>query len=146
MKAKLVNGVLEYAPTIAKVGRTDHIPPTDEWLRQNGYKDVVFTDPPVGEDEYEPSWEEHENEIVRVWTISHVITNIEKRQQAYETRPCVRYETAENGTPSNEIKMLTVDEANKRVQQYEAEGIDMSDLKLRIHLAKERIREEFPES
>lgn len=63
-------------------------------------------------------------------------TNAELREKAYETEKLVNFE--------NEI--LTVDEANKKWQEYQAEGNTKStELTVLISAAKNRIREQYPD-
>lgn len=135
MKAKLVDGVLNYSPKQVKINNIDYIPPTDEWLNNNGYKEVEYTEPPQDDNQYTSSWKETKTKIKQVWNISHKTTNVERREREYETRLCIEYQN----------ETITVDIANRKVMQYEAENIDMSELKNKIHEAKETIRAEFPE-
>lgn len=135
MKAKLIDGTLHYAPKMAKVDNTDFIPPTEEWLKKNGYKEVEYTEMPQDDNQYASSWKEEKDKIVQVWTISHKTNNMERRERAYETKSCIEYQG----------ETITVDMANKLVIQYEIENIDMTDLKEKIHSAKEEIRAEYPE-
>ena len=63
-------------------------------------------------------------------------TNAELREKAYETEKLVNFE--------NEI--LTVDEANKKWQEYQAEGnTKATELTALISAAKNRIREQYPD-
>lgn len=63
-------------------------------------------------------------------------TNAELRERAYETEKLVNFE--------NEI--LTVDEANKKWQEYQAEGnTKATELTVLISAAKNRIREQYPD-
>lgn len=62
--------------------------------------------------------------------------NAELRERAYETEKLVNFE--------NEI--LTVDEANKKWQEYQAEGnTKATELTALISAAKNRIREQYPD-
>lgn len=72
MYAKLQNGFLRSAPkTITLDGKTINNPLPEE-LEQLGYKPVVYTDmPEVTEGKHwESSWEEEENAIRQVWTLT----------------------------------------------------------------------------
>ena len=63
-------------------------------------------------------------------------TNAELRERAYETEKLVNFE--------NEI--LTVDEANKKWREYQAEGnTKATELTVLISAAKNRIREQYPD-
>lgn len=60
----------------------------------------------------------------------------ELREQAYETEKCIEYG----------VEMLTVDEANKLWQEYQAEGNSKAEeLTMLIAMAKSGIRERFPD-
>ena len=64
------------------------------------------------------------------------LTPMELRERAYETNKCVSY--------AGEV--LTVDEANKRWQEYQAEGsTKAAELTALIAAAKASIREQFPD-
>ena len=70
MKGKLINGVLQYAPSTVIYENTKYRPVPDEVLTALGYKDVVTTpapEPAEGMQEVS-SWEEVGDEIVQVWT------------------------------------------------------------------------------
>lgn len=64
------------------------------------------------------------------------LTPTELRERAYETVKCITYEN----------EQLTVDEANKKWQEYQAEGgtkaVELTQL---IHTAKEGIRQQYPD-
>lgn len=63
------------------------------------------------------------------------LTPAELRERAYETVKCITYEN----------EQLTVDEANKKWQEYQAEGNEKAtELTQLIHTAKENIREQYP--
>lgn len=64
------------------------------------------------------------------------LINAEKREKAYQTEPCVEFEG----------KTLTVDEANKLWQIYQAEGhYKAMELTAVIASAKNAIREKYPD-
>lgn len=65
------------------------------------------------------------------------LTQKELRERAYETEKCVAYDG----------EMLTVDEANKRWQEYQAEGnVKSAELTALIVSAKTAIRERYPDN
>lgn len=65
------------------------------------------------------------------------LTARELRERAYETRKVITFDG----------ETLTVDEANKRWQEYQAENSEKaSELTALIAAAKEAIREEFPDT
>ena len=65
------------------------------------------------------------------------LTPTELRERAYETVKCITYENGQ----------LTVDEANKKWQEYQAEGSEKStELTQLIHTAKENIRNQYPDT
>lgn len=64
------------------------------------------------------------------------LTPTELRERAYETVKCVTYEN----------EQLTVDEANKKWQEYQAEGNEKAaEITALIAAAKASIRTEYPE-
>lgn len=64
------------------------------------------------------------------------LTPTELRERAYETVKCITYEN----------EQLTVDEANKKWQEYQAEGNEKAaELTTLIATAKANIRAEYPE-
>ena len=64
------------------------------------------------------------------------LTPSELRERAYETVKCITYEN----------EQLTVDEANKKWQDYQAEGNEKATVLTQlIHTAKENIREQYPD-
>lgn len=69
--AKLINGVLQYAPKKIKDGNSTTYNPTGEMLEALGYKPVRFTDPPETEPGYYSvcDWAEEDGEIVQRWRI-----------------------------------------------------------------------------
>ena len=69
--AKLKDGALEYAPKgIELEGGAWQIPPSAEWMAENGFKLVTYTEQPEPEEGYyyESGWEETDTEIVQTWT------------------------------------------------------------------------------
>ena len=71
MYAKLINGNLQPAPNPIYIDPYWVGNPTPEMLTAEGYKPVIYTDPPTVEPGYVavPGWEENVLEIVQVWTI-----------------------------------------------------------------------------
>lgn len=64
------------------------------------------------------------------------LTPTELRERAYETVKCITYEN----------EQLTVDEANKKWQEYQAEGNEKAaEITTLIAAAKASIRTEYPE-
>lgn len=129
---KLVDNVIEYAPS----SMTDK-----QELYQAGYQPVDETPAPsdFGEYEYSYIWEEVKKRWVKKWIRGSARPDLrpasEKREEAYQTRPCVSWND----------KMLTIDEAVKTWYQYTAEGRDMTELSKLIEAEKAKIREEFPD-
>ena len=72
MLAKLVNGVLSYAPKkIIVDGKTIFNPP-ETLLKEQGYKDVETSSAPAVSTQTQqavPSWQEQENKIVQSWEV-----------------------------------------------------------------------------
>lgn len=72
MKAKLINGKLQYAPKIIKYNDAQYIGGApEEVFTALGYKDVINTERPETEMGFhaESHWEELENSITQVWEI-----------------------------------------------------------------------------
>ena len=69
--AKLINNQLQIAPNPILVGGNYIGNPPASVYEAEGYKEVVYTDPPVVVEGYiaVPSWQEEDNEIVQVWSI-----------------------------------------------------------------------------
>nr|CAI9751481.1 hypothetical protein DGKKSRWO_DGKKSRWO_CDS_0190 [uncultured phage]CAI9752368.1 hypothetical protein CVNMHQAP_CVNMHQAP_CDS_0191 [uncultured phage] len=64
------------------------------------------------------------------------LTPTELRERTYETVKCITYEN----------EQLTVDEANKKWQEYQAEGnTKATELTQLIRTAKESIRQQYPD-
>lgn len=71
---KLINNQLVLAPNpIIIADRQIGNPPGEVYI-SDGYKPVVYTDPPTVEPGYAavPGWEENVLEIVQVWTVEQV--------------------------------------------------------------------------
>lgn len=72
MLAKLVNGVLSYAPRKIIVDGKTIFNPTDEVLKEQGYKEMQTTDMPDDAPEgklYVSSWTDAGDTIQQVWTL-----------------------------------------------------------------------------
>ena len=69
--AKLIDGEIVFAPSKLVGEETTVYNPTPEMLMAEGYKPVVFTDPPVAPEGYiaVQSWQDEGFEIVQVWHI-----------------------------------------------------------------------------
>ena len=77
--AKLIDGHISYSPNPIFldpywVGNPENTPETRQMLVAEGYKPVVYTDPPETQPGYiaVPGWEETETEIVQIWTVEEV--------------------------------------------------------------------------
>lgn len=72
MLAKLIDGRITYAPEQIKIGDSVVFNPTDEQLKQLGYKELEFSEEPKIEVKTQisvPRWEEQEDKIVQKWDI-----------------------------------------------------------------------------
>lgn len=69
--AKLIDGVISYSPNPIFIGEHWVGNPTPEMLIAEGYKPVIYTNPPETQPGYiaTPDWAETETEIVQVWTV-----------------------------------------------------------------------------
>ena len=74
MYAKLINGNLQLSPNPIYLDPWWVGNPTPEMLTAEGYKPVIYTDPPETQPGYiaVPGWEENVLEIVQVWTVEQV--------------------------------------------------------------------------
>lgn len=72
--AKLIDGQIQFAPHKLTVGEYVVYNPTPEMLIAEGYKPVIYTDPPETQPGYiaVPGWTENALEIVQVWTVEQV--------------------------------------------------------------------------
>lgn len=72
--AKLIDGAIVYAPCKLTVDEYVVYNPTTEMLIADGWKPVVYTDPPEVDPGCiaVPGWEETETEIVQTWTVEEV--------------------------------------------------------------------------
>lgn len=71
MYAKLIDGMLHFAPRKIKNGDSTTYNPTGEMLEELGYLPVTFTDPPETEPGYYAvsEWEEVDGTIVQRWHV-----------------------------------------------------------------------------
>ena len=69
--AKLINGAIRFAPNPIVIDDRQIGNPPDEVYLSEGYKPVIYTDPPEVEPGYVavPGWEENVFEIVQTWTV-----------------------------------------------------------------------------
>ena len=69
--AKLIDGEIHFAPNPILIDGNNVGNPPAEILIEQGYKIVIYTDPPVVADGYiaVPGWEENVYEIVQTWTV-----------------------------------------------------------------------------
>ena len=85
MYGKLINGELYGAPKkLSGDGVTVWNPPEAMYLAQ-GWKPVVFSDPPEAPSGYyyESGWEERTDEIVQTWTLTPLPDDIDEAE-AYD--------------------------------------------------------------
>ena len=72
MLGKLVNGALSYAPKKIIVDGKTIFNPTDEVLKEQGYKDIETSEAPEVHTQTQqavPTWQEQENKIVQSWEV-----------------------------------------------------------------------------
>ena len=71
MYAKLIDGNISYSPNPIYIDPYWVGNPTPEMLIGQGYKPVIYTDPPQTEPGFVavPGWTENVLEIVQVWTV-----------------------------------------------------------------------------
>lgn len=71
MYAKLIEGALNIAPKkLPGDGTIVYNPPEEMYLKQ-GWKSMIFVEPPEAPEGYyyEPGWEEQTEAIVQIWTL-----------------------------------------------------------------------------
>lgn len=75
MKARLVDGRLQYASKIIRIGNKMVSNASDEELIKLGFKEVVETDMPEEEEGfyYSCEWKETEDSIIREWHKNEII-------------------------------------------------------------------------
>lgn len=72
MLAKLIGGAISYAPKQVKIGDSVVFNPTEEQLKQLGYKELEFSEEPkieVKTQKAVPRFEEQEDKILQVWDV-----------------------------------------------------------------------------
>ena len=72
MLAKLINGALSYAPKKIIVDGKTIFNPGEELLKEQGYKDVAFSETPTVSTQSQqavPGWTEQEDKIVQTWEL-----------------------------------------------------------------------------
>lgn len=72
--AKLINNELVLAPNPIIIDDRQIGNPPGEVYAEQGYKPVIYTDPPVVAEGFVavPGWEEQAEEIVQTWTVEQV--------------------------------------------------------------------------
>lgn len=85
MYAKLIEGELQYAPKHITIGTNNIWNASAELMLTQGWKLVVFTEPPEAPTGYyyESAWEEDEAEIVQTWTLEKLPDDIDDAE-AYQ--------------------------------------------------------------
>lgn len=79
MYAKLIDGVLRLAPKHITIGDVNIWNAPAEQMLTQGWKTVVFTEPPEAPSGYyyEAGWEEDETEITQTWTLVELPDDID---------------------------------------------------------------------
>lgn len=110
--AKLIDGEIFFAPNPIIIGDRQIGNPPGEVYEAEGYKPVVYTDPPVVEPGYiaVPGWEETAEEIVQIWTVEQVPIT--------EEEALVRYSNELTGQQDE-----TLEEATETLIKIVKEGI-----------------------
>lgn len=142
---KLENGVLRCAVNPLNFAGFKTYNPPARIFEAAGYLPIEETDKPDDGGYYVSGWEEHEGKIVQVWTAAEppaeeaaaVLTPAQKREQAYNTVPIVRWDG----------ELLTVTQAAQQWAYYAAEGntAKTDALTAQIAQAKQTIREQYPD-
>ena len=99
--AKLINNFPAYAPNPILVDGNWIGNPPGEVYEVEGYKVVVYTDPPVVAEGYVavPGWEETADEIVQIWTV--------EEQPITEEEALVRYANELTGASDESLVEAT---------------------------------------
>lgn len=99
--AKLINNFPAYAPNPIHIGNRWRINPPDSVYGAEGYKPVIYTDPPQTESGYVavPGWEETAEEIVQTWTV--------EEQPITEDDALVRYANELTGAEDETLEEAT---------------------------------------
>ena len=71
---KYIGGSLSFAPMKMQIGETIIYNPSEEQLKADGYKPLVYVEPSEAPDGYQyvSIWEEKETAIEQVWTLEEV--------------------------------------------------------------------------
>lgn len=79
MYAKLIDGVISYAPKHIAIGDNNIWNASAEQMLSVGYKLVVFSDTPEAPEGfyYELGWDETETEIIQTWTLTPLPDDID---------------------------------------------------------------------
>ena len=99
--AKLIDGAIRYAPNPIIIGDRQIGNPPGEVYEEQGYKPVVYTEPPVVEPGYVavPGWEDDGDEIVQTWTV--------EEQPITEEEALVRYSNELTGAEDETLAEAT---------------------------------------
>ena len=80
MYAKIIDGNIQFAKRIEKIGGEMVNFPTEEQYRSIGFLPVRFVDYPDDGKYYEESWEEADDEIVRTWTMVELPDEVDEAE------------------------------------------------------------------
>ncbi|MDR0207024.1 MAG: hypothetical protein LBI45_07205 [Bacteroidales bacterium] len=72
---KLINGQIEYAPTIIQEDDMLVIPPSEAQLITLGYKEIITLSPPLPPEGYNyefAGWDETETQIIQQWNLVEI--------------------------------------------------------------------------
>ncbi len=85
MYAKLIDNILQIAPRRLSVDDVIVYNPTEDMYLAAGYKPVKYTTAPEAPDDYyyESGWEEQDEAIVQVWTLTPLPDEIDDAE-AYD--------------------------------------------------------------
>lgn len=79
MYAKLINGVIQFAPTHITIDDKNIWNATTEQMLSAGWKTVIFSEAPTAPEGYyyESGWEEDESTITQTWTLTPLPDDID---------------------------------------------------------------------
>ena len=82
MYGKLLNGNLRSAPNVLVIGNTQVWNASAEQYLDEGWKLVVFTEPPEAPTGYyyESGWSEDETEITQTWTLTELPDDVDEAE------------------------------------------------------------------
>jgi hypothetical protein len=124
---KLINGNLQFAPSMLRIGNKDHYRPSNELYLSQGYLPIVETPYPYNGKQYRAEYQNQGNKIVLVWVEIAESKNqqIEELKQKladtdYKIIKCYEYTLVGQPLPYDVQKLHTERQsARNKIEQLE---------------------------